>query len=30
MQVSIFDACFKPGLIGRDAAGRASGIKNEG
>jgi len=27
MQVSIFGACFKPGFIGKDAAGKASGIK---
>jgi len=27
MQSSLFGACPKPGLIGRDSAGKASGIK---
>jgi len=27
MQASIFGACPQPGLIGRAAAGRASGVK---
>jgi len=30
MQVSIFGACFKPGFIGKDAAGKASDIKKWG